>query len=38
MEKTAFFVEKTGTCGKDGNKAFKSEIFHSHRAQPVLHI
>ena len=32
------FMEKTSSCGKDGNKAFKSEIFYSHRAQPVLHI
>ena len=31
-------MEKTGTYGKEGNKAFKSEIFYSHRAQPVLHI
>ena len=31
-------VEKTGSYGKDGSKAFKSEAFYSHRAQPVLHI
>ena len=31
-------MKKTSTYGKDGNKAFKSKIFYSHRAQPVLHI
>ena len=31
-------MQKMGTYEKDWNKAFKSEIFYSHRAQPVLHI